>query len=45
MSRLEDNEAVHIHLEKVNKEQWWENVLTHKDVEDAVESLYVKLSM
>ncbi|PBK77506.1 nuclear movement protein nudC [Armillaria solidipes] len=26
---LQDNEAVHIHLEKVNKEQWWENVLTH----------------
>ncbi len=29
ISRLEDNEAVHIHLEKVNKDQWWENVLTH----------------
>jgi len=26
---LEDQEAVHIHLEKVNKQQWWENVLTH----------------
>lgn len=25
----EDQEAVHIHLEKLNKEQWWENVLTH----------------
>ena len=24
-----DQEAVHIHLEKVNKQQWWENVLTH----------------
>ncbi|KAH9950403.1 nuclear movement protein nudC [Amylocystis lapponica] len=26
---LEDQEAVHIHLEKVNKQQWWANVLTH----------------
>ncbi|OSX67510.1 hypothetical protein POSPLADRAFT_1176355 [Postia placenta MAD-698-R-SB12] len=26
---LEDQEAVHIHLEKINKQQWWENVLTH----------------
>ncbi|KAK0478210.1 nuclear movement protein nudC [Armillaria novae-zelandiae] len=26
---LQDNEAVHVHLEKVNKAQWWENVLTH----------------
>ncbi|OCH96085.1 nuclear movement protein nudC [Obba rivulosa] len=26
---VEDQEAVHIHLEKVNKQQWWENVLTH----------------
>jgi len=26
---LEDQEAVHIHLEKLNKQQWWENVLTH----------------
>lgn len=25
----EDQEAVHIHLEKLNKQQWWENVLTH----------------
>ena len=25
----EDQELVHIHLEKVNKQQWWENVLTH----------------
>ncbi|KAF9822121.1 hypothetical protein IEO21_00115 [Rhodonia placenta] len=26
---LEDQEAVHIHLEKINKQQWWENILTH----------------
>ncbi|KAF8632578.1 hypothetical protein AX15_001786 [Amanita polypyramis BW_CC] len=26
---LEDNQAVHIHLEKLNKQAWWENVLTH----------------
>lgn len=26
---VEDQEAVHIHLEKLNKQQWWENVLTH----------------
>ncbi|KAH9837201.1 nuclear movement protein nudC [Rhodofomes roseus] len=26
---LEDQEAVHVHLEKINKQQWWENVLTH----------------
>jgi len=26
---LEDQEAVHIHLEKLNNQQWWENVLTH----------------
>ena len=26
---VEDQELVHIHLEKVNKQQWWENVLTH----------------
>ncbi|EPQ60616.1 CS-domain-containing protein [Gloeophyllum trabeum ATCC 11539] len=26
---IEDQEAVHIHLEKLNKQQWWENVLTH----------------
>jgi len=26
---LEDNESVLIHLEKINKQQWWENVLTH----------------
>jgi hypothetical protein len=25
----EDQESVHIHLEKLNKQQWWENVLTH----------------
>jgi len=26
---LQDQEAVHIHLEKLNQQQWWENVLTH----------------
>ncbi|KAF8560309.1 nuclear movement protein nudC [Imleria badia] len=26
---LEDQESVLIHLEKVNKQQWWDNVLTH----------------
>ncbi|KAI0651938.1 nuclear movement protein nudC [Trametes meyenii] len=26
---LEDQETVLIHLEKQNKQQWWENVLTH----------------
>ncbi|EIM92534.1 nuclear movement protein nudC [Stereum hirsutum FP-91666 SS1] len=26
---LEDQQSVEIHLEKVNKQQWWENVLTH----------------
>ncbi|GJJ13897.1 hypothetical protein Clacol_008154 [Clathrus columnatus] len=26
---LEDQEFINIHLEKVNKQQWWENVLTH----------------
>ncbi|KAF7436760.1 hypothetical protein PC9H_003593 [Pleurotus ostreatus] len=26
---IQDNELVLIHLEKSNKEQWWENVLTH----------------
>ena len=26
---VEDQEAVHIQLEKINKQQWWENVLTH----------------
>jgi hypothetical protein len=25
----EDQEFVHIHLEKLNQQQWWENVLTH----------------
>jgi len=24
-----DQEAVHLHLEKLNKQQWWENVLAH----------------
>ncbi|KAF8736550.1 hypothetical protein AX14_014384 [Amanita brunnescens Koide BX004] len=26
---LQDNKAVHVHLEKLNKQTWWENVLTH----------------
>ncbi|CAE6424555.1 unnamed protein product [Rhizoctonia solani] len=26
---VEDQQNLHIHLEKVNKWQWWENVLTH----------------
>ncbi|CAE6526868.1 Nuclear migration protein nudC [Rhizoctonia solani] len=26
---VEDQEFLHIHLEKVNQMQWWENVLTH----------------
>ena len=26
---IEDNEAVHVHLEKLNQQTWWENVLTH----------------
>ncbi|KAF5374816.1 hypothetical protein D9758_000333 [Tetrapyrgos nigripes] len=26
---LEDNESVLIHLEKLNQQQWWGNVLTH----------------
>ena len=26
---IEDQELVHIQLEKVNKQEWWENVLTH----------------
>ena len=25
----EDQEAIHIHLEKLNKQQWWAHVLTH----------------
>lgn len=25
----EDNQSVLVHLEKLDKEQWWENVLTH----------------
>lgn len=25
----EDQSEVNVHLEKVNKQQWWENVLTH----------------
>ncbi|KAF9457451.1 nuclear movement protein nudC [Collybia nuda] len=26
---LQDNQAVLVHLEKLNQQQWWENVLTH----------------
>ncbi|KAI0348572.1 nuclear movement protein nudC [Trametopsis cervina] len=26
---LEDQQVVLVHLEKLNKQQWWENVLTH----------------
>jgi len=26
---LQDNQAVLIHLEKLNQQEWWENVLTH----------------
>ncbi|KAF8640416.1 hypothetical protein AX17_000082 [Amanita inopinata Kibby_2008] len=26
---LQDNQAVHVHLEKLNNQAWWENVLTH----------------
>jgi len=26
---IEDKDVVHIQLEKVNKQEWWENVLTH----------------
>ncbi|KIM66243.1 hypothetical protein SCLCIDRAFT_1211475 [Scleroderma citrinum Foug A] len=26
---LEDQQTVFVHLEKLNKQQWWENVLTH----------------
>jgi hypothetical protein len=26
---LQDSQAVHVHLEKINKMTWWENVLTH----------------
>jgi len=26
---LQDNQLILVHLEKLNKEQWWENVLTH----------------
>jgi hypothetical protein len=26
---VEDNQSVLIHLEKINRQQWWENVLTH----------------
>ena len=27
--RLEDQQTVLVHLEKLNQQQWWENVLTH----------------
>ncbi|KAJ7071083.1 nuclear movement protein nudC [Mycena amicta] len=26
---LEDGQSILVHLEKINKQQWWENVLTH----------------
>ncbi|KAF8350114.1 nuclear movement protein nudC [Amanita rubescens] len=26
---LQDGQEVHVHLEKLNKQAWWENVLTH----------------
>ena len=26
---LEDQERISVHLEKINNQQWWENVLTH----------------
>lgn len=26
---LEDNQAVLVHLEKLNQQEWWGNVLTH----------------
>jgi len=29
MSISEDNKSVLIHLEKLNQQTWWENVLTH----------------
>ena len=29
MYYVEDQESVLIHLEKINKQQWWENVLKH----------------
>ena len=29
MIRVEDQKEVQIHLEKVNKQQWWAHVLTH----------------
>ena len=28
-SAVEDQKIVLVHLEKLNKQQWWENVLTH----------------
>jgi len=27
--KSEDQQSLLIHLEKLNKQQWWENVLTH----------------
>lgn len=29
LQRTEDQQQVLVHLEKLNKQQWWENVLTH----------------
>jgi hypothetical protein len=29
LRHVEDQEFVHLQLEKVNKQEWWENVLTH----------------
>lgn len=29
MAGIEDQQLLQIHLEKVNKQQWWPNVLTH----------------
>ncbi|KAG8906105.1 hypothetical protein FRB99_007566 [Tulasnella sp. 403] len=26
---VQDQSEIHIHLEKINKQEWWENVLTH----------------
>lgn len=26
---IEDQQVVNVHLEKVNKQQWWPHVLTH----------------
>jgi len=29
LSRAEDSEMVHLHLEKINQQNWWAHVLTH----------------